>query len=232
MRTNILCMQIKIGSTKLAMHALRLWQTSYQFEMNSNSIFAAKYQIMKQLLTYLLILTVTSPSIAQKRKQIESLPLILFQTLEDERFEKGVVVGDFIGYDWTLGRLVLLTYIDKKNSRRHETKELWGFRVGDHTYRIVNQRAYRVLDKGNGIYYENGFAHMNMQMDDEGVSEVELGSYSFLSKTLDSEIVEIPSRKAEKVFEEDASLTAFLECIKKLKPHKTLKIRECMNANN
>ena len=200
--------------------------------MLSYSIFVSKSNIMKQLLVLSLLTLFSVSSIAQKRKKIEALPLRLFQTLQDERLEKGEVVGDFIGYDWTLGKLTLLTYVDKKNSRRHATKDLWGFRVGDQTYRIVEQRAYRVLDKGNGIYYENGFAHMNMQMDDEGESDVELGSYSFLSKSLDSEIVEIPSRKAEKVFEGDASLAAFLECIKKLKPHKTLKIRECMNANN
>ena len=187
---------------------------------------------MRTILLALLLISIFSDAYSQRRGKIEPLPLTMFSSLEDERFEKGETVGDFIGYDWTLGRLVLLTYVDKKNSRRHPANDYWGFRVGDHNYRIVDSKVYRILDKGNGIYYENGFAHMNMQMDDEGESDVELGSYSFLSKTLESEIVEIPSRKAEKLFEEDASLQPFLECIKKLKPHKTLKIRECMNANN
>jgi len=163
---------------------------------------------------------------------MDALLLKTFVTLDDYKFEKGQSVGDFIGYDWTLGRLVLFTYIDKKNSRKHTTKEIWGYSIGDQTYRVVEGRAYRVLDKGNGVYYENGFAHMNMVMDDEGESDVELGSYSFLSKTRGSEIFEIPSRKAEKAFEADASLQPFLECIQKLKPHKTEKIRECMRANN
>ncbi|MFT4526702.1 MAG: hypothetical protein ACI85F_002879 [Bacteroidia bacterium] len=187
---------------------------------------------MKHFILLILVSVIALPSSAQRRKKGESLPLIVFQTLDEERFDKGQNVGDFIGYDWTLGKLTLLTFIDKRNSRRHSAKDLWGFKVGDQTYRIVEARAYRVLDKGNGVYYENGFAHMNMQMDDEGESDVELGSYSFLSKSLDSEIVEIPSRKAEKFFETDGSLAAFLECIKKLKPHKTEKIRECMHANN
>lgn len=187
---------------------------------------------MKNAILLILTILFFIPATAQRRKKVEPLPLIVFSSLEQERMDKGQNVGDFIGYDWTLGKLTLLTYVDKKNSRRHSTKDLWGFKVGGHTYRIVEARAYRVLDKGNGIYYENGFAHMNMQMDDEGESDVELGSYSFLSKSLDSEIVEIPSRKAEKFFESDGSLAAFLECIKKLKPHKTEKIRACMHANN
>ena len=187
---------------------------------------------MRTFLLIILLAFINCEVYSQKRGKPEPLPLIMFSSMEGERMEKGENVGDFIGYDWTLGKLTLLTYVDKKNSRRHPANDFWGFRVGDHNYRIVDSKAYRILDKGNGIYYENGFAHMNMQMDNEGESDVELGSYSFLSKTLDSEIVEIPSRKAEKLFEEDASLQAFLECIKKLKPHKTLKIRECMNANN
>lgn len=187
---------------------------------------------MKQFILIAITIAMALASSAQRRSKSEPLPLVLFQTLEEERFDKGQMVGDFIGYEWTLGKLALLTFVDKKNSRRHSAKHLWGFKVGDHTYRIVEARAYRILDKGNGIYYENGFAHMNMQMDHEGESDVELGSYSFLSKTIDSEIVEIPSKKATKFFEGDASLYAFLECIRKLKPHKTQKIRECMHANN
>ena len=199
----------------------------------SNDNFASNYSVMNNILILAILTIVPFVSNGQKRMQkTNDLPLTVFASLDDFKFDKGQKVGDFIGYDWTLGRLVLLTYLDKKNSRKHQTRDLWGFSIKDQVYRIVEARAYRVLDKGNGVYYENGFAHMNMLMDDEGFSDVDLGSYSFLSKTRNSEIFEIPSRKAEKAFENDASLQPFLECIHKLKPHKTEKIRECMKAKN
>lgn len=189
---------------------------------------------MKKLLLLFFISSLAFNADAQRRKKDKwpPLPLILFDNKEEYDFDKGEKVGEFRGYDWTVGKLALLTYVDKKNVKRHPAMKLWGCKVGDQNYRIVNGRAYRILDKGNGIYYENGFAHMNMLMDDEGYSDVDLGSYSFLSKDLNSEILEIPSKKAAKHFEDDASLAPFLECIRKRKPHHTEKIRECMKANN
>jgi len=98
-------------------------------------------------------------------------------------------------------------------------------------YRIIKGRPYRVLVEGKAVYYENGIAHLDMLIEDEGSAEVELGGWSFLSNNMRSDIIEFPSAKANKAFKENGSLAPLFECVEKLRKKKTEKIRDCVKAN-
>ena len=86
---------------------------------------------MKRLLFLLFISSLAFNADAQRKKKDKwpPLPLILFDSKEAYDLDKGEKVGEFRGYDWTVGKLALLTYVDKKNVKRHPAMTLWGCKV-------------------------------------------------------------------------------------------------------
>lgn len=161
----------------------------------------------------------------------QDFSLTIYDTYEAYKAKNGRSLFEFIGYDWTMGSLHVFYRVKKRNEGKEKVTTAWGFSVGDQLYRIVKGRPYRVLLEGKAVYYENGIAHLDMLIEDEGSAEVELGGWSFLSNSLTSEIIEFPSSKAEKEFKENGSLAPLFECVEKLRKKKTEKIRNCVKAN-
>ena len=150
----------------------------------------------------------------------EDYSLTVYKTYTEYQNKTGESLFEFIGYDWTMGSLNLFYRVKKRDERRVKVTTAWGFAIGDQLFRVQDGRPYRVLMQGKINYSENGMAHLNMLIGDEGESDVELGGWSFISADLNSEFFEFPSAKADKAFGERSSLQPLFECMKKLKKKK------------
>jgi hypothetical protein len=160
---------------------------------------------------------------------LASPPITLYRTLKDFQANKGTVIGEFEGYEWNKGNVLLFTPpVKGKKPVEHDVTAHWGFSIGEHTYRMYQGVPHIILKQGKGIYYENGLAHMDMTMEKKDGSDIDYGKYCFLSKTIESAIVYVPSKDAKKAFEKEAELQPFLECIDKFKWTDAKKIRECL----
>lgn len=162
----------------------------------------------------------------------EDYSLTVYETYADYQSKQGKSLFEFIGYDWTMGSLNLFYRVKKRDEGKVKVTTAWGFTVGDQLFRVQDGRPYRVLMQGKINYCENGIAHLNMLIGDEGSSNVELGGWSFISADLNSEMLEFPSTKAEKEFGEKPELAGLFACMEKMKKKKTEKIRECVKENN
>jgi hypothetical protein len=181
---------------------------------------------MRYLLALFLCSTISLQSFAK-----DDFSLTVYETYEDYVNKKGKSLFEFIGYDWTLGSLHLFYRVKKRDEGKVKVTSSYGFTVGGQFYRVIGGRPYRMLMEGKIVYYENGIAHMNMLIGDENSSEVELGGWSFISETINTEIIEFPSAKADKEFGDKPALQPLFECMKKLKKKKTEKIRDCIKEN-
>jgi len=182
---------------------------------------------MKKTFLFFAFLLVTTLTYSK-----EDFSLTVYETYEEYQRNKGQQLFEFIGYDWTMGSLHIFYRIKKRDEGKVKVTTAYGFSVGNQFYRIVKGRPYRMLMQGKAVYYENGIAHLNMLIGDNGSSQVELGGWSFLSENLTSEIIEFPSTKADKAFGEKPALQSLFACMEKLKKKKTEKIRECVKSNN
>lgn len=184
---------------------------------------------MKYFFSFLFATTISLQSFAK-----DDFALVVYDTYESYKAKKGESLYEFIGFDWTLGLLHVYYKVKRKgkDELRKNVTNLYGFSVGDQFYRIVKGKPYRVLMEGKLVYYENGLAHLNMLIGDEDEYGVEQGDRHVVSDNLNSEIIEFPSKKAEKEFGNRADLKALFECMEKLKKKKTEKIRDCVKKNN
>jgi len=174
---------------------------------------------MKHLLTATLTLLLSFQAMAAP-------PIILYRTLADYASGKGTEIGEFQGYEWSKGGVLLLTPpVKGKKPVAHEVTGYWGYGIGENVYRLYEGMPHVLLQKGNGMYYENGLAHMDLALDVKDRSDVAYGKYCFLSKDLESPIVYIPGKEAKKAFEGHAELQPFLTCIEKLRWER-MKVRQ------
>jgi hypothetical protein len=178
---------------------------------------------MRELFASLLLVTVlAAPSYSQS--------ITLFNTLKDYESGKGRAIGEYQGYEWSKEGVLLLTPPEKgKKPVVHDVSAAWGYQIGEHVYRLYKGLPHVILKQGaKGIYYENGLAHMDMSLEVKDRSDVEYGKYCFLSASIESPIVYIPSKDATKAFEKNTDIQAFLTCIEKFKWTDAKKIRECL----
>jgi hypothetical protein len=132
---------------------------------------------------------------------IAAPPITLFQTLKDYQSGKGKVIGEFEGYEWSKDAVLLLTPpVKGKKPVVHDITGYWGYSIGDQLYRMYEGLPHIIFKQGKGIYYENGLAHMDIAMDKKDGGDIVYGKYCFLSKSIDSPIVYVPSKDAKKSF--------------------------------
>jgi hypothetical protein len=156
-------------------------------------------------------------------------PITLYKTLKDYQAGKGNAIGEFEGYEWSKEAVLLLTPpVKGKKPVTHDVTAHWGYTIGDQLYRMFEGLPHIIFKQGKAIYYENGLAHMDIAMEKRDGSDLVYGKYCFISKTIDSPIIYVPSKEAKKAFEQDAELQPFLQCIDKLKWSDAKKIRSCM----
>lgn len=157
-------------------------------------------------------------------------PITLFKTLKAYQAGKGTAIGEFEGYEWSKDAVVLLTPpVKGKKPVAHDVTAHWGYTIGDQMYRMYEGLPHIIIKQGKAVYYENGLAHMDIAMEKKDGSDLVYGKYCFISKTIESPIIYVPSKEAKKAFEQDTEVQPFLECIEKLKWSDAKKIRSCMN---
>lgn len=155
--------------------------------------------------------------------------ITIFNTLKDYESGKGRNVGQYQGYEWSKEGVLLLTPPEKgKKPVVHDVSAAWGYQIGEYAYRLFKGLPHVILKKGKGIYYENGLAHMDMTLEVKDRTDIDYGRYCFLSANIESPIVYIPSKDANKAFEKNSELQPFLTCIEKFKWTEAKKIRECL----
>lgn len=96
-----------------------------------------------------------------------------------------------------LGRFVAV-YTGPNGKERTPCKDLWGFTYKGVVFRIEPEGhlPVRLMTQGTVCYYENGFAHLQMQRDSTEAAGFVYGRQSYLSKSLEDAIV--PAVFAEK----------------------------------
>lgn len=178
---------------------------------------------MRQLIVLLLASTIGGFS-------ANAQSITLFSTLKDFNAGKGKVLGEYQGYEWSKDGVLLLTPPEKgKKPVVHDVSAAWGYSIGEYNYRLYKGLPHIILKQGSkGIYYENGLAHMDMALEVKDRSDVDYGKYCFLSATIESPIVYVPSKDAKKLFEGNTIVQPFLTCIEKFKWTEAKKIRECL----
>ena len=182
---------------------------------------------MKSIFSLLLISTLSIQTYAK-----DVFSLVVYDTYEDYKAQKGRSLYEFIGYDWTLGILNLYYRVKRKEEGRVNVTKVYGFSVGDQMYRVEKGKPHRMLMEGKIVYYENGLAHLSMLVGEEDEAIVEQGDWHYISENMTSEMVQFPSAKASKEFGERSDLQPMFECLEKVKKKKTEKIRDCVKENN
>lgn len=89
-----------------------------------------------------------------------------------------------------LGRFVVV-YTGAKGKERIPCKDIWGFTYKGVLFRIEPEGhlPVRLMARGTVCYYENGFAHLQMQRDSTEAASFTYGRQSYLSKDLQDGIV-------------------------------------------
>lgn len=155
--------------------------------------------------------------------------ITLYRTLADHQAGKGTAIGEYEGYEWSKDGVILLTPpVKGKKPVAHEVKNYWGYSIGDHVYRLYGGKPHVILKQGKAVYYENGLAHMDMVLNVKDRTDVVYGKYCFVSATIESPIIYVPGKDADKAFAGNASLQPFLTCIRKFKWSDATKIRGCL----
>jgi hypothetical protein len=73
-------------------------------------------------------------------------------------------------------------------------EEIWGFRFDSALYRIEPEMMLpaRLIFSGKPCYFENGAAHLRMQLQGTDREEVQWGSGGYLAHELNSEMIYVP----------------------------------------
>lgn len=120
--------------------------------------------------------------------------VIVYETYEDFQANNGTKYERYKSYSWSAGgvRLILFDKNNKKN--KIACRDFWGFKIGDALFRVEkgNTNPVRVISVGKLVYYENGFAHLNMIRTNSTSGNFERGYYAYLSKNINSEIITMP----------------------------------------
>ncbi|MDA9773988.1 hypothetical protein N9B82_03435 [Saprospiraceae bacterium] len=179
----------------------------------------------------------------------QAAEIILFETHEDYLNGKGTAyegkyefVGGIILWTRPVIRFRNLNALkDKSVYFDIQSKEIWGFKYGDHLFRIYDKYFIPVFvrESGDFIYYENGFAILEIL--DAGVSlDSKLGDYKtmqfgytykaqFVSKSLRSRIYQFtPRMKSVRVLREIPSVRSVYDCIKETEGKRLDRSRKCM----
>jgi hypothetical protein len=115
---------------------------------------------------------------------------MLFRTYEEKASGKGEAFTGSIEVVPLLGRFVAV-YTGAEGKVRVPCKDLWGFEYKGVMFRIEPEGylPVRLMTHGTVCYYENGFAHLQMQRDSTEAAGFTYGHQSYLSKDLQGEIV-------------------------------------------
>lgn len=114
----------------------------------------------------------------------------VFRTAAERANGTGEAFTGPIAVEPLLGRFVAV-YTTDKGRQRVPCKDLWGFAYKDVLFRIEPEGhlPVRLMTRGTVCYYENGFAHLQMQRDSTEAAGFTYGHPSYLSKDLESEVV-------------------------------------------
>lgn len=146
----------------------------------------------------------------------------VYRTYED--YQNGVSESyELYGGSMHMGGRASLFFYKNDKKTTIKCKEMWGFKYKDVLFRndVVNSHPTRVVIEGKVVYYENGFAHLEMLKYNKKEGKYELGRFCYLSKDLNSEIIPIPAHdkdylKAMKPFKAQyPEFQSMYECIEK-----------------
>ena len=115
---------------------------------------------------------------------------VIFRSYAEYAAQTGEQVEGQIDVAPNMGRLVV-TYVKDGSKKHTPTRKVWGFLNEGFLYRIESEGnlPVRLMAQGAIFYWENGFAHLRMQLDSTEAAIVEYGYASYLSRDMQSEIV-------------------------------------------
>lgn len=143
---------------------------------------------------------------------------VVFKTLEDFKANKGTDLGNLKNMGGGSGNNF---YVLEKDGKKQTIrgKAMWGFLYKDELYRVMDKVNYamKVMKVGDFIYYENGYAHILMAFKGEQSAEMNSGYQSYISLTIDSDMIPIHTWKGamKKFMKQNPQFSEFYDCIGK-----------------
>jgi hypothetical protein len=122
----------------------------------------------------------------------------LKQRTFDPTLPIGEAVGEFVDLYPILGHWTLI--FEKDGAKRKvKCKDIWGFTYKGVLFRMNEEGPLpvRLMTEGAVCYYENGFAHLQMQRDSTELAGYEYGHAAYLSKDIKSPIVPAMFKEGE-----------------------------------
>jgi hypothetical protein len=134
---------------------------------------------------------------------------VVFDSYADYVAEQGREAGEFVDAFPVLGRF---TFEFEQDGRRQRVRgqDIWGFTYRGVLFRIHHHAAMpmRLMARGEVCYYENGFAHLDMQRDRKEAGFYEHGYQACLSTDLEAPMVPASFSEEEAPPEATAFCTA------------------------
>ena len=151
---------------------------------------------------YIVLLALLLPFFVQgqvvKQSAAEGVIITTYATLEDFKEGNGTSYENYfsISHGMATTKLqfvkpgaIMPTSVNLKN--------VWGYSIGDAVFRVDHTDTnypMRVLKVGDIIYYENGFAHMQMVLWGREEGFFSGGYHAYLSKDLESDPLPFPKK--------------------------------------
>lgn len=150
---------------------------------------------------------------AQDDLKETDLRLYIFESFVDQQTNNGKYVGEYSSYSWstTVGIGTNSLWIND-NSKRIPMKNMWGFKIGDYTFRMGDKPniPLTVIKMGEKVFYVDGYVYLNY-LKGEDLSTTRTTEPIFYSDELNSKIYKIEDIiKNEK---ENPQLSDLCECI-------------------
>lgn len=174
---------------------------------------------------------------AQKTKKPTEKKLTGYYRTYEDYLNKNLVVKDEIS-----GRQHYFA-VFKKAGEKEKVKysEIWGFLYKGELFRIDKhfenrQVATRVIEVGNIVYYENGWAHLQMLENNTNEGEYSAGYMAYISNDLNSEMTPLPVTRGDaksmykKFMEKNPQHAKLYDCIDKSRTMDVM--RQCTEEYN
>lgn len=158
----------------------------------------------------------------------------VYTSYENFKKDEGIKYEDFQG-SHHVGSKQIYTFINGGKKIKESARDMWGFKYKDKLFRIIPESGFIVMliSEGKIVYYENGFAHIQMLKygSSEGIASG--GFFCYISEQLDSEIVPVadysmsPARKPMKKFAtENPFIKPLFDCVAGVSSYEV--IRRCV----
>lgn len=161
-------------------------------------------------------------------------PTGIYFTYNDYVQHKMKPMGDYVTMTDSLGK-IHITFINGGKKQKFECSKIWGFQYKYKLFRcdVEGRPPARVIGVGKIVYYENGFAHLEILKNDLEEGNFSKGAYCYLSNNLLGKMIAMPEEISNDLYKDVELFKARHKQYKKLfdcieSEYNTSKIFKCV----